>query len=498
MKRTITTPNRFTISTLIWSVKFCFLLLATAFVLSCEEDTSFIGVRRGSPPVTTQYAEIPLESSVLLIDSVGTFNVGTSLVQRLLVGKMADPQMGNLIATSYTQFRPFSTSTVVPANAIFDSLVLTLSLDYYNYGSPDATREEISIHRLTETLIGARPYFANSTATFEPTPLATRDIVVSTESLATRLDENNDSDPNNDNIDTLQFFLDPAFGQELLDLAKANTGDWTDFLEFREVFKGFALVGGSTNEKVLGYTTVNDNIKKFSRMILYYHFFNTATNANEAGTIAFSLSSTNGVMGFYGLTVDRAGTELDALPPFHQDFFPPSDKRYLQGGFPIVTKIDFSRFVEYMDTVQNAILNSAEIVIGPANELDDLALPSAMRLQLLKSNNRFAPNNTRVDTTNFRFALLPTTDGVIMAGDTGQPLSLTFKESNGEKYLSEFLTEYCQAMFDNKTQALQYKNFALVAINPLYTKSVHRLILDTSEITLRVYYTKPVIKNNNN
>lgn len=467
-------------------------------ISSCEEDTSFIGVRRGNPPTIVQYAEIPLESSVLLIDSVGTFNIGTSQVQRLLVGKMVDPQMGNLISTSYTQFRPFSTSTAVPPNAVFDSLVLTLSLDYYNYGNPEATREEISVHRLTETLVGAQPYFAYSDASYHSTPLGTRDIVVSTESLANRLDENNDTNPNNDNIDTLQFFLDRAFGQELLDLAKTNSSDWTDFLKFREIFKGFALVGGPTNEKVLGYTTVNDNIRKFSRMILYYHFFNTATNAEEKGTIPFSLSSTNGVMGFYGLTVDRSGTELSTLTSFHQDFYPASNKRYVQGGFPIVTKIDFSQFTEYMDTVQNAILNSAEIIIGPANDLGDLALPATLRLQLLKTNNRFQPSSFRVDTTGFRFALLPTTDGIVMTNDLNQPLSVTFKEQNGEKYLSDFVTEYCQALFDNKGQAPKYQNFAMVATNPLYTKSVHRLILETSDIKLRVYYTKPVLRNNNN
>lgn len=475
-------------------------------ISSCEEDTSFIGVRRGNPPTIVQYAEIPLESSVLLIDSVGTFNIPLSQqrdpIQRLLVGKMVDPQMGNVVATSYTQFRPFSTTTVIPANAVFDSLVLTLSLDYYNYGNPEATREEISIHRLTETLVGAQPYFAYSEASYHSTPLGTRDIVVSAESLANRLDENNDTNPDNDNIDTLQFFLDHAFGQELLDLAKTNSSDWTDFLKFREIFKGFALVGGPTNEKVLGYTTVNDNIRRFSRMILYYHFFNTATNAIEKGTIPFSLAATNGVMGFYGLTVDRSGTELSTLTSFHQDFYPASDKRYVQGGFPIVTKIDFSRFTEYMDTVQNAILNSAEIIIGPANELDELALPSALRLQLLKTNNRFQPSSFRIDTTGFRFSLSPITrdgtDGIVMLNDNNQPLSLIFREQNGEKYLSDFVTEYCQALFDNKGQAPKYQNFAMVATNPLYTKSVHRLILETSEITLRVYYTKPVLRNNNN
>ncbi|HAC24488.1 MAG TPA: hypothetical protein DCE81_06195 [Cytophagales bacterium] len=433
----------------------------------------------------------------MLIDSIGTFNTATQ-IQRLLVGNFVDPQMGNVVAESYTQFRPFFTSTTVPANAIFDSLVLTLSLDYYHYGNPDATSEKISVHRLTETLVGARPYFASSSATYEPAPLATREIVVSTESLTAALEDNSDNAPNNDKTDTLQFFLKASFGQELLDLAKTNSSNFTDFLKFREIFKGFAFVKGSTNEKVLGFTTVNDNIKKFSRLILYYHFFNSTTNADEKGTIPFSLASTNGVMGFYGLRVNRAGTELNSLTVSHQDFYPASDKRYVQGGFPIVTKIDFSRFTEYMDTVQNAILNSAEIVMGPANEVDELALPSALRLQLLKTNNRFQPVGLRVDTTGFRFALLPTTDGIVMANDLNQPLALTFKDQNGEKYMSDFVTEYCQALFDNKAQASKYHTFALVATNPLYTKSVHRLILETSDISLRVYYTKPILRKNNN
>jgi len=461
-------------------------------ISSCEEDTSFIGVRRANPPVTIQYAEIPLESSVLLMDSVGTFNT-SSANQRLIAGKYVDATLGTMTATTYTQFRPFQLNEPVPSNAIFDSLVFSVSLDYYVYGNPGASTEEFTVHELTETLIGSQPYFSYSSATYNSSPLGKADLITSTATLRKKEKDNSDDSNSNNSIDTLKFILDPAFGQELLDVAKSNSSTWTDFLLFRTRFKGFAIVPSSANSKILGFTTLNDNERRLTRLVLYYHFLNSTTGLEEKRSIPFSLNPENAVLGFFGLQVDRTGTELQSLTSFFTDFNPTSGKSYVQSGVPITTRIDFSNYISYIDTISSAVLNSAELVLSHA--VDTTAeIPSDLQLRLLKANNRFYPNNFAIDTTGI--ALFPSVDGVYLTGDDGRDLRMRFRKTNGERIPFGFVTEYCQSVFNNKKKAKQYARFALQSGTPPMAKSVHRLVLQNSTPILKIYYTKPASRPN--
>ena len=70
----------------------------------------------------------------------------------------------------------------------------------------------------------------------------------------------------------------------------------------------------------------------------------------------------SGVIGFNQIKSDRTGTELEPVKEYFTDALQESDKRYIQSGVGILTKLDFSKFYEFTDTVPYSLINSAELV----------------------------------------------------------------------------------------------------------------------------------------
>src|SRR3990170_1441181 len=96
------------------------------FFLSCQDEASLLGYKNPTSKFQVNYVEIPIESSVLLLDSQRTSNfLFQNETNRLLVGQYVDDQFGSVSTAAYTQY--FTNSgTKLPANAIYDSVTLQL------------------------------------------------------------------------------------------------------------------------------------------------------------------------------------------------------------------------------------------------------------------------------------------------------------------------------------------------------------------------------------
>ena len=128
-------------------------LLVALFFFSCEDEASVLGFKNQNQKFDASYIEIPIESSVLLLDSQRTSNfVFQNETNRLLIGQYTDDKFGAVAANAYTQF--FTTSGAkLPADVTYDSVTLQLVLDFYNYGSTDAlSSQSISVYELDEEL----------------------------------------------------------------------------------------------------------------------------------------------------------------------------------------------------------------------------------------------------------------------------------------------------------------------------------------------------------
>jgi hypothetical protein len=107
----------------------------------------------------------------------------------------------------------------------------------------------------------------------------------------------------------------------------------------------------SEGDKVLGLSHLDPD----TYLRVYYHSGSTA----KAAIFVFAAAVT-----FSKFDADRSATELAGLNSFFTDYSPAS-ARYVQCGASLVTKLDLSKYYDYIDTIpKHCRINSAELVLG--------------------------------------------------------------------------------------------------------------------------------------
>src|SRR5690349_8861337 len=109
------------------SLKQLAVLAVASFFFSCEDETSLIGFKDPKPKFNVRYIEIPISSSVMLIDSLITDN--KPVFERingqptksgifplnntnLLIGEYNDPTLGTVRAEPFVQLIPVASTTL--------------------------------------------------------------------------------------------------------------------------------------------------------------------------------------------------------------------------------------------------------------------------------------------------------------------------------------------------------------------------------------------------
>jgi hypothetical protein len=449
-----------------------YLFFFLVLLFACEEDINTLGFKSEQSGLKVYYAEIPIESSVLLMDSLRTSAL-TGEANRLLAGSYIDPVFGTTQAEALMHYRPTSVSTAIPANATFDSIVFKLRFDFYSYGTTGTTNQSFEIFEIEEELNTEDTYYFNSEVTIGRTPLATTSKLVNYTFFK---GEYEDTDV--DSVYTLTTRLDDSFGLRLFNAVNPEDVNYTDFDLFKENFKGLAIVP-QQSDKIVGFNPADAN----SSLIIYYH------DGATARSLAFNFAQ--GVT-FSKITSDRSTTELSGLTEFHTDF-DPGLKRYIQGGSSIVTKLDFSKFYEYMDTIQYIIINSAELTIPDVQPESTLIPPQSLSLTMLQADNRFKTLKTIQDTLiyiAFNGSLLLGDQGKFFAaGDQGGVFPLEYSSTNAN--YSGLPTLFFQRLFDLKAD--RYPYWALRPLTPQPGRSVDRVAFQKDNIKLKLYFTRATL-----
>jgi len=454
--------------------------LILVLFFSCQEDLNYLGFKSNQQRFKVYYAEIPVGSSVLWMDSLETMNsISTKTTNRILVGSYSDPEFGKVHAESYSQFAPTNITTVIPTTAVFDSVVLQLYYDFYVYGSSGKSVQDISIHEITKDLKNDSVYYSNSTVVYNPTPLGNQSLVIDADFFTKEAE-----DTDKDSVITIKIKLDPAFGKKLFDAVDPEDENYTNFNLFKTTFKGLAIIPQAA-DVIAGMKTNNVN----TALILYYH------NAGTNSKLLFSLSGVN----FSKIPADRSSTELAGLNKFYTDFTP-GNNRYLQAGTSLVTKLDFSKYYEYIDSLEDIIINSAELSVDNINPDGGFKKPSVLALAMLTEKNRYKTLQTRQDTidfVNFNGTLvlgnLANDDlqaSLFAANDQGSLLTHTYS-TNNNSYTGSYPTLLFQKLFDLREKPYPY--WALMSSSPPFSKSVNRTVFQKDNIKLKIYYTRPFI-----
>jgi Domain of unknown function (DUF4270) len=481
-------------------------LLAVALLsFSCQDETSVLGYRNPNSRFNVTYVEIPIESSVLLRDSLRTSNFSYyKEVNRLLVGNYADDVFGNISASAVTQFFT-TTSAKVGSTAVFDSVTLQLQFDLYNYGAAAATPQTISIYELDKELKfdSIQNYFSKTSVPYS--------LMLGTKTFSINPSDFNKfaaSAADKDTVITIKLPLENSFGQRLFNSAYQYATVATDttyitYSKFVKEFKGI-VIRPESNDKIVGFNP----LAAASRITLHYH-------ETDKDSLSINLGFGTAV-GFNQIKSDRSGTDLNGLNQYYQESLQSSDNRYIQSGVGILTKLDFSKFYEFADTVPNIVINSAEIVIEGV-QASSYAPPAILSLRVLNDNNRMRKFSTTrpQDAADFvahngylryDFAVSQSTaaiaenDSVFYAqGDRNAYLPYSSSTNSYRSVMSLFFQQLTLKN-DKKTR---FKSFVLypAAQDPSVpaaqnaSKAVNRAIFPKDKIKLKIFYTKPTTPN---
>lgn len=470
------------------------VLAVALFFFACEDETSLLGYPNPNSKFNVRYVEIPIPSSVMLLDSIRTSNFSNEL-NRVLVGKYSDPKFGDITAAAYTQIIPASSSKI-DASATVDSVTLQIRFDYYSYGAAGNGTQSFTIHELTEKMEDtlASYYFNKNTVPYS-SAIGSGSYFVNAENFKIQYDKANTAK----DTSYVKFVLDNALGQKLMARAQAGDSTYTNARYFTEYIKGLAIVP-SSSDKILGMDLNNylDNGSLLTRLVVHYH-----TSTTDSLALNFGLSRIQ----FTNIHADRSSSELSELTQFNQEVQPATEQRYIQAGTGVVTKLDFTDFYNFVDadSLKNIIINSAELVITGTEPTDLFPPINGLSLKVLGNENYVRRLSSDSAKRVSNFVELNTYRGMVTASSSvpeftvvSDALSNFFilgKSSSSNTY-SGFMTLFAQQMYLKAENKPRYKYFVLYPENPPIGKGVHRLAFHKDNIKLKLYYTKPTIESN--
>jgi hypothetical protein len=481
------------------------LFFLSLIILSCTEDPSTIGFKGPDSRFKVYYKEIDIPTSVIGTDSLITSNdlQLTNATKRLLVGTYTDDVFGVTKAETYTQFAP--TKLAFPKGSIVESVNLNLTFDYYYYGDHTASVQTFYIHELRDSLVSHQPYYFNSKVDYYPLPLGqvTRDVIP--QSFEDLMGLNTDSDTKNNVIDTLTVTLDKSFGERLLAYSIDDSMSYRDINKFKRAFKGFAIRSDG-NEKIVGFNPTYSSTGLFkSRLVVYIQYPDKTTGTMKKSFVEYYFffgSSTRGVTGFSKIEVSRAGSDLQVLDnQLHKEIYPANDLRYVQAGTPVFTKLDFSNFAKFTDTLSNMIINSAELVLDPVQP-QEFPLPSNLGFKVLTEKNRFRKATSAIP-SYYSGLIVADNDGELVVGErlSASELSKKFnlilsQNTDGTFKYNEFFTGFFQRLYYYRSDNNRFLKYGLISSSPGMGKSVNRLVFNKDKLKLKLYYTLPTTEKN--
>lgn len=519
MRKTIITPSRIiTYIMNLWGRYVGLAFLAFIFVSCQEDENSLLGFKSQISKFKVSYLELPVPSTAMRIDSVLTVNdINQPLSSRLMVGRYVDNLFGEITAEAYTQFGPIEPVVNIPSTATLLDGYLVLSPDFYQYGDNVSSTSTFTVYQLTDSIRpisspldelpksiqgvpNYQPYYFDSSIPYDPTPIGTGIYSIDPSGFDQKFDDirNNPSALDPKTIDTLKIQLKPPFIDELFAMARNQTADYKTLSRFRRTFKGLLIRPGATDTKVMGFNpSIDSSVFAKSRIILRYEEPDPNSSGKLTKTLEYSLFNT-GLLGFTKISADRGSTPLSTLPGAGVEA-ELDGNRYYQSGNTVTTKVDFSKFLEFADTIPNVVLNSVQLTID-VDDADNFKAPSALRLRYLNASNEFVnyySGNDAEATLPLYPAMTYDEDGWYVIGQrinaniVGSFFDLLYK-SDSKKYVAD-LTDFFQTMHQVKDTEFKYTNFAIVGVNPLMGKSVNRTVFNKDNIKLKIFYTIPAV-----
>lgn len=527
----------------LWAKRAGLLLSAAVliFFISCEDDSFLLGFK-GKTKFKGRYQELVFDgdkSSVLLLDSVYTDQYAVSAppinqsAYRFLIGEYTDPEFGNVRAEVFAGFLPNDLSgspTKLTSPASLDSVTLQLLFDYYAYGPEITINEEVLVYELNDTLSFFTRYFNHSTVPYKTEPVGRLKIKKLTNGIPQpitltqlKYEEQLDRSPSARDTLVLHGRLNLDGGEDILSFEErlyfhlVSQGDSVLIGKyipaFRKAYPGFAFISAQSG-RLLGFNTIGYNsLAPLSRVTI--HYSSTSTDSLRT-SLYFSPGAAIYANAFNTITTQRTGG-LSGISTPNEPFTPSiTNERYIQDGTPVITELDLSDYYSFIDTLEDIVINSAELSIDVKTPPVGMTpIPTLYAMLMKQEGSKVLPLDMSVDADSIKmikFAGNVFTDldnFVISTELSGQsPLTLTYDKSTNR--YAGFATLFFQRMFDTKdlpeytleriglfpstAPILKYisnRSDAIPRLKSGVGNSVNRTVLSASGIKLKLYYTVP-------
>ncbi len=341
--------------------------MGTFFIISllsfnaCEQSGGFGLGEENITPVEFVLEEVEVTSSVVLLDSVVSSDVG-----RGLFGEVVDAGFGKSVFTAYTGL---SANTAlqpdIPEDAVFDSLKIRFQLGYI-YDTTDNNRDlEISFVSIDEPFPDLNYENTDSFANGNRV-IGSGKVKVNTLDSIYGIDG------------------DDNWGREIFELLKDKDEKVTDQSNFRNFFPGFAIKAKEGTQNVFGFNPGQN---------FQVSFFYNESNEDNTGRIArgFTMNGSS-VPASYSYEADRSGSIMSLLNETSTEFDAPLNG--IQAGTGIVTKLDISGLESFVESKDKIIINLAELTVGPIEDLaDGTEPPNFLFLFITDQTNTLIPSN---------------------------------------------------------------------------------------------------------
>jgi hypothetical protein len=330
-------------------------------VAGCQWGDEVVALNQQNPD---NFMVLFSDTSLVKLSTVALDSVMTGGPDRLLVGRLTDPYLGKMHATTF--FQPtFVGGLSIPDQAIYDSLVFKAPFDTYYYG--DTTKAmNLSVHALQTDILLKSSYYNFYNTAFDPTPIGKKSLTPKPTTTTS----------------AVRFKLSDVLGKKIFDQSVANL--LTSNEQWIEILKGLMITSDiKDNNAVVGFKSSSDST------VLELHYHTTEKDGITRGVGTFRVTASyNQILG------DRTATDLAKLPLNNSRNSLPSEQSgnqaYIQEGTGIMMRADFPT-VRNLKYVPYSVPNRAYLKVTPVRGSTEYPFmpPPVLHVFLVDKNNQF-------------------------------------------------------------------------------------------------------------
>jgi hypothetical protein len=339
-------------------------------IVSCNNDSEIYTVGEDFIDLNTNVVFIDtltVNASTVISDSIVT-----SGTNRILIGSLNDPELGNLTSQSFLKL--ITSNYDIDSDAVYDSIGLILHYDKYYKG--DTTK--IQTYKVYEIIEEFEPkdddqisFYNTSTLNYSTTSLGELSFT-----------------PFPNKKDSIYIPITNNLGEKLFNNIKND--EVTTSYELNQIFKGITIVSNTNSEVVLGFNFNTSFTPESNSVIRLYYTIKDDEFEESNYYLDFSIENTGYF--FNKITNNKSNTLLSTISSM-EDILPSTvtnNKAYIQSGTGINMRVE----IPYLKTL-NALENKgtslmANLKMFPVNNSYDIASNiETLNVYIVDHKNRF-------------------------------------------------------------------------------------------------------------